>query len=247
MNNSPLTLDDNDKLLYKLVIQFLIFNQGSHKLLEPHLVQIGKCLKKGASLADLTRELEAISKTLRHISMQTRQEVRIDDSDNEAVPQNDYLLSHLDELFAEPNVPLRFHQQAGMLRQRACTALGGQTYKKVVDSAIALLLNIRDYAKTEQQGIDQFLDGLATELIEIEQQAEIAQQANLLSIDNRDILNSAIHRQLDNMRDSAESAQELSTLKDHTTEHLDRLMQKLMEHKHQEDERQQQSLQQIEA
>lgn len=246
MNNSSSTLDENDKLLYKLVIQFLIFNQGSHKLLEPHLAQIGKCLKKGASLNDLTRELESISKTLRHISKQAQSDVRIDDSDNAAAPQNDHLLNLLEELLAEPVVPLRFHQQAGVIRQRTRTSHNSQSYKKIVDSAISLLLNIRDYAKAEQQGVDQFLDGLASELTQIEQQAEIAQQANLLSIDNRDILNTAIHHQLDNIRDSTENAQELSTLKNHTTEHLDRLMQKLLEHKHQEDERQHLALQQIE-
>lgn len=245
-NNSSPTLAENDKLLYKLVIQFLIFSQGSHKALEPHLLQIGKCLKSGASLNELTRELQAISKTLLHISKQTKQEVRVDDEDSSGVVQSDYLLSRLDELLTDPVVPLRLHQQTALLKQRTRTGFNGQSYKKIIDSAITLLLNIRDYANAEQQGLDTFLTGMAQELNQIERQAEMAGQANQLSIDNRDNLNTAIHRQVDSIRDTTRNAKELSALKDHTSEHLDLLMQQLIEHKQQEDQRQQQAREQIE-
>lgn len=246
-NNSSSTLAENDKLLYKLVIQFLIFSQGSHKALEPHLLQIGKCLKNGANLNELTRELQAISKTLLHISKQTPQEVRIDDTDSTEVLPSDYLLSRLDELLTEPLVPLRLHHQTTLLKQRTRTGFNGQSYKKIIDSAIALLLNIRDYANAEQQGLDTFLTGMTQELNLIERQAEMAGQANQQSIDNRDNLNTAIHRQVDSIRDTTRNAQELSALKDHTSEHLDLLMQQLIEHKQQEDERQQKTQEQIET
>lgn len=247
MDNSSSPLADNEKLLYKLVIQFLIFCQGSHKLLEPHLLQISKCLKNGASLNELSCELQAVSKTLRHISQQEKQNTGIDDGGASGGTPNDYLLSRLDEMLTEPPVPLRFLPQAEMLRQRTRNGVNQQSYKKVIDSAITLLLNIRDYAKTERQGIDHFLGGLSSELVEIEQHAEIAQQANLLSIDNRDTLNTAIHRQVDSIRASTRNARELNVLKDHTSEHLDLLMQQLIEHKQQEDERQLQAQQQIEV
>lgn len=247
MDNSSSTLAENDKLLYKLVIQFLIFSQGSHKALEPHLLQIGKCLKNGASLNELTRELQAISKTLLHISKQTPREVRIDDAENTEVVQGDYLLSRLDELLTDPQVPLRLHRQTTLLKQQTRTGFNGPSYKKIIDSAIALLLNIRDYAKVEQDGLDQFLVGMTRELNQIERQAEMAGQANQLSIDNRDNLNTAIHCQVASIRDSARNAQELSALKDNTGEHLDRLMQQLIEHKQREDERQQLAQEQIEV
>src|SRR5574343_602157 len=91
---------DQEKLLYKLVIQFLIFCQGSHKLLEPHLVQIGKRLKSGASLNDLTSELQSVSKTLLHISKQTESGKEEDNTSE----KNAYLLKRLDELLAKSYV-----------------------------------------------------------------------------------------------------------------------------------------------
>lgn len=247
MDYSALTPADNEKLLYKLVIQFLIFSQGTHKLLEPHLLQIGKRLRSGASLNELTAELQSISKTLLHISKQVQQDVKGDETDNAVASQNDYLLNRLDELLAESAVPRRFNQQISMLRQRTRSGLDEHSYKKVIDSAIALLLDIRDYAESEQQGLDRFLTGLSSELNLIERQAEIAGQANRQSIDNRDNLNTSIHRQVDSIKDATLNAQELSALKTHTSEHLDRLMLQLIEHKQQEDERQQLAQLQIET
>lgn len=246
MDNASSTPADNEKLLYKLVIQFLIFSQGSHKLLEPHLLQISSRVRSGANLSELTPELQSISQTLQHISKQAKPDTREEEAAS-AAAQNDYLLSRLDELLAGPAVPLRFQQQTEALRQRTRAGLNGQSYKNIIDSAIALLLDIRNYAETEQQGLDQFLTGLTSELNQIERQAEIAGLANRQSIDNRDHLNTAIHRQVDSIKDATLNAQELSSLKNHTSEHLDRLMLQLIEHKQQEDERQQMAQQQIEV
>ncbi len=236
---------ETEKFLYKLVIQLLIFSQGSHKLLEPHLLAIGARLRSGANLQDLLGELQAVSKTLLHISKQAKQNLETTESDS-VIGQNDYVIRRLDELLAEADVPLRFQQQSALLRQRVRTQHSEQSYKKVIDSAIALLLNIKDYGAAEQSGVDVFLEDLGVQLGTIEQQAETVGQGNRLSINNRDIFNNDIHRQVGYLKESTQSAEGLDDLKSHTNAHLDRLLEQLLEHKQIEDERQHEDQQKIE-
>ncbi|QPK62051.1 diguanylate cyclase [Methylomonas sp. LL1] len=240
MNNSSSV--EQEKLLYKLVIQFLIFCQGSHKLLEPHLLRIGKRLKTGASLSELAPELQAVSKTLLHISKQSEQNVGPEDSPQQ---QNDYLLQRIDELLLNTAVPMRFQQQKARLRQRVKANPDPQSLNKVIDSAVALLLDIKEYAVAEQKGIDGFLSNLTDQLGEIEQHAEIVGQSARLTLDHRDQLNAQINFELSNIKDSTHQAKELASLKNMTGEHLDRLMLQLVEQKQMEDERQRQAQQQI--
>ena len=232
---------DHEKLLYKLVIQFLIFCQGSHKLLEPHLVQIGKRLKAGASLNELTSELQGVSKTLLHISKQNEPS-KEEDSTSE---RNTYLLQRLDELLAKSYVPMRFQQQKSALRQKIKNSTGDHNFNNVIDSAIALLIDIKEYAASEQNHIEGFLAELTNQLGVIEQHAESVGQSNQLSMDNREALNSKISTELNGIRGSTDKADELTLLKNVTSEHLDLLMQQLIEHKQFEDDRQQQAQQQI--
>ncbi|MCK9605523.1 MAG: GGDEF domain-containing protein [Methylomonas sp.] len=241
MSTLPPPNPDQEKLLYKLVIQFLIFCQGSHKLLEPHLLQIGKRLKSGAVLTELAPELQAISKTLLHISKQTD----LDKKDKDADQQNNYLLQRIDELLANSDVPLRFQQQKTVLRQRVKSNVDDQTFNKVIDSAMALLVDIKDYAVSEQKDIGGFLTQLSTQLGELEQHVEIVGQSSQRSFDQRQNLDLEINQQLGDIKDNTHQADELTTLKTITGDHLDRLMMQLMEHKQQEGERQQQAQQQI--
>ena len=236
---------DNEKILYKLVIQFLVHSQGSHHLLDPHLVQIGKRLKGGATLHDLVPELHAISKTLLHISKQSKQEALPNCAEAESFPvQSDYVIQRIDELLTTVDVPLRFQQQKELLKQRVSVGLDGVSYKKAIDSAISLLLNIKDYVDSEQKGIDVFLSGLTEQLGQIEQQAEYVGQSNQQSIDNLDNLNTAITI-LDSLKDSCEEAEESEALKYVTDEQLEQLMLRLLKHQQLEEERQLQAQKQI--
>lgn len=232
---------DQDKLLYKLVIQFLIFCQGSHKLLEPHLLQIGKRIKAGAVLNDLTPELQAISKTLLHISKQGE----LISPELASFQQNEYLMQRIDELLDNSPVPMRFHQQKTALKRRVKASSSDKSFNKVIDSAIALLMDIKDYAVSEQKGIEGFLTNLAAQLNEIEQQAELVGSSNRLSMDHRQQLNLDMNRRVDSIKDCADQAEELTSLKTLTSEHLDRLMLQLLAHKQVEDERQQLAEQKI--
>ncbi|MGD0959840.1 MAG: GGDEF domain-containing protein [Methylomonas sp.] len=250
MESLPSTPSENEKLLYKLVIQFLIFSQGSHKQLEPHLLQIGKRLRNGANVGQLVPELHSISKTLAHISKHTKNSPQnppeTDKTEEECIP-TDYLIKRIDEILTDTNVSQRFSKKANTLKNSTRKALTAESYKNVIDTAINLLLEIRDYTETERQGLDEFLSGVQLGLNQMEQQVVLAGQANRLSIENRENLNSTMHFQLDSIKDATENAQELSALKIHTANHLDRLMQQLVDHKHKEDVRQWKAQEQIDA
>lgn len=238
MNKSILEQPDQEKLLYKLVIQFLIYCQGSHKSLDPYLLQIGKRLKSGSSLGELTPELLAISKTLLHISKQAEPL-----QPESKLQQHDYVLKRIDDLLLKTDVPLGLQQKKSALRQKFRAS--DQSFNGIIDAAIALLMDIKDHATVEQKGIDTFLSDLTGQIGEIEQHVEHVGQSARLSIDQRQHLNAEINQQVGDIKESTQQAEELAVLKKLTSEHLDRLMQQLLEHKQQEDERQQQAELQI--
>lgn len=239
-NLSP-TTPEQDKLLYKLVIQFLIFNQNSHKLLEPHLIQIGKRLKSGVSLHELTPELRAISKTLLHISKQNE----IPDSPEQLSEHTNYLLQRIDELLTKNPVPLRFQRKRAALSMRVKSSNAEQNLNQVIDSAIALLLDIKEYASIEQNDIDSFLSDLSDQLTTIEQHAEQTGQFNQMTFNQRQHLDSEISQHLNTIKGYTHEAEELASLKTTTSLIVDRLMEQLLEHKQREHERQLESQQQI--
>lgn len=240
--NKPLSAQpEQEKLLYKLIIQFLIYCQGTNPLLEPHLLQVGKRLKTGASMSELTLELQAMSKTLLHIAKQTEQTP----IEKNTLPQHDYLLKCIDDLLQKTDVPTSFQQKKAALQQTIKTDADRKSVKKVIDTAIALLLDIKNYTISEQNNIDDFLLDISNQLGQIEQHAEQVGESARLSMGHRQQLNADINLQVDSIKDSTHQAQELTTLKTMTSERLDRLMQQLIEHKISEDERQKQAEQQI--
>lgn len=241
MNKTLSAQPEHEKLLYKLVIQFLIFCQGSNALLDPHLQQVGKRLKAGASMGELTSELQAMSKTLLHISKQTAK----NPSQTNLVQPHDYMLLCMDELLEKVDLPRSFQQKKATLQQRIKTNPDKQSFNIVIDTAVALLLDIKGQALSEQNSIDEFLLDMSSQLGQIEQHAEHVGESTRLSIGHRQQLNEDINLQVDSIKDSTHQVQELATLKTMTSDHLDRLMQHLVEHKISEDERQKQAEQQI--
>jgi len=232
---------EQEKLLYKLIIQFLIFNQNSHKLLEPHLKHIGKRLKSGTSLLDLMPELQAISKTLLHISRQTKA-LKASEPLSE---ENAYLLQRIDDLLADSAVPLRFQRRKEALRLRVKNNSDEQNFNQVIDTTIGLLLDIKNYAGAEQIEIDNFLNNLNERLLTIEEHAEQTEHANRLTFDQRQHIDSEINQSLNTLKDDIHKAEELTSLKTKTSLQLDHLMKQLLEHKQREQERQLETQHQI--
>lgn len=240
--NKPLSAEhEHEKLLYKLIIQFLIYCQGTNPVLDPYLLQVGKRLKTGASMMELVPELQAMSKTLLHISKQTKQRP----DEQHSFEQHDYLLKCIDDLLQKTDVPISFQQKKAALRQTIKSNANEQSFNKVIDTAISLLLDIKEHTLSEQNSIDGFLLDMSNQLGQIEQHAEQVGQSTQLSIDHRQQLNANINLQVDSIKDSTHQAQELETLKTMTSVHLDQLMQQLIDHKILEDERQKQAEQQI--
>ena len=132
-----------------------------------------------------------------------------------------------------------------LLGQRIKAKHTDEAFNKIIDSAIALLLNIKDYAVSEQDDIDSFLSCLTRELGEIGQEAEQVGSSTRLTNDDRQKLNSEICLQLESIKDNTNQAEELTSLKNLTSEQLDRLILQLVSHRRLEEDRQRQAEQQI--
>jgi diguanylate cyclase len=228
--------DSSDKLLYKLVLQFAIYCQGMSKQLDPHLASITESLKKGINCLDLKQDLNALSKTLLHLSTSESHE------ENEPNPASDlsqqYFINRLNKLLSDTEAPLKFQNQCAILQQRSKVTLDDQSYKKVVDSAMSLLINIKNNAIHEKQGIESFLVVITSQLNALDNHATHVSKSNEQSIENRNNLNSAIGQQVENMQHSTTNATELASLQININQYLQELSSHLNKHKEDEDSRQ---------
>ena len=134
---NPNHKNESDKLLYKLILQFSIYSRGSNTLLDPHLLNICKNIKQGINYHKLTPDLQALSKTLAHIS---HPQNKADDTPHlSEQEQQKYFINRLNKLLNETNIPLKFQNQCAILKQRSKGDLNDNAYKKVIDSALSLL------------------------------------------------------------------------------------------------------------
>jgi len=227
---------ESERLLYKLILQFSIYTRGSNTLLDPHLLNISKNLKQGINYQQLNPDLQALSKTLAHIS---RSENKVADAPHlSGLSQQKYFISRLNKLLVETDIPLKFQNQCALLKQRSKGNLDETAYKKVVDSALSLLLNIKDHAINEQQDIESFLSDISIQLNSLEEQTEYAKNSNDQAIENRGNLSQVIDLQVDNIKHSTAEAKELTTLQQNINQYLLELSSQLHKHKETEDSRQ---------
>ena len=133
---------ESEKLLYKLILQFSIYTRGSSSLLDPHLLNICKNIKQGISYHKLNPDLLILSKTLAHISRPENQADNAPHSPDKT--QQQYFIIQLNKLLDETEIPLKFQNQCALLKKRSKGDLDEKAYKKVVDSVLSLILNIKD-------------------------------------------------------------------------------------------------------
>ncbi len=69
--------------------------------------------------------------------------------------------------FNNTNVPIKFQSQCSQLKQRCRDGLDDLAFREIIDSALSLLLEIKNYSISEQQSLEAFL-------------AEIPQRLNVL-------------------------------------------------------------------
>ena len=229
---------ESERLLYKLIFQLAIHSRGSNPLLDPHLLNISKKLKQGASYSEFNPDLQKLSKTLAKIS---HPENKVDDESSPLQldqTQQKYFINRLNKLLVETDIPLKFQNQCAQLKQRSKGDLNEKSYKQIVDSALSLLLNIKEHAINEQQDIESFLSEISIQLIDLEEDTLDAKYSNDLSIENRGNLSQVIELQVDNIKHSTDEAKELSTLQQYINQQLQELTFRIQKHKETEDIRQ---------
>lgn len=222
---------DNEKLLYKLILQFAFYTQGTSNRLDPHLLNISKNLKKGLDYHQLTPELISLSKTLAQISI-------TDDNELSRQQQQKYFISKINDLLDNTNVPIKFQSQCSQIKQQCKTEFDDLSFRQIIDSALSLLLEIKDFSISEQQGIEAFLAELPRRLNTLQQYNQLASKSNKLSIENRGELSNKIDQQVDNIKNSTAEAKEISSLQQNINYFLEELSSQLHNHKEVEDSRQ---------
>ncbi len=235
---------ESEKLLYKLILQFAIYTHGSNSSLDPHLLNLSKDLKQGVSFHELSPELLALSKTLAYISPPEKKD---DDAPHHSdQTQQKYFIGQLNKLLVKTNIPLKFHNQYTQFKRRSKGELkNDNTYKKVVDLALSLLLNVIVHAKNEQQDVESYLNDILIQLNRLAEQTLYIKNSNDQSIEHRGNLSHDIDLKLDHIKHSTAQAKELATLQQNINQHLNELSSQLHKQKESEDIRQQNTQNQL--
>lgn len=227
---------DSEKLLYKLILQFSIFTCGLNKKLDPYLLKISKSLKQGKSFQELSSDLQAISNTLTHLSISASQPSNDKNSTPILLLLKEFI-DRLNKLLAETDIPLKFKRKYDLLTQKSKKDLDEKDCKKVIDLALALLIDIKDYALSEQQSLENFLTNMSSQFNKLEGHAQNFSKSNELSIVNRETLKDAINIEVENLQQSTDHAENLSSLKENITLHLKELTSQLQKHQNSEVDR----------
>ncbi len=219
----------DDKLLHRLILQFLIYTQGRSKTLDPYILNIRQQLKKGISIQTLNQELLQISKSIDHILKQEKK------NDSAAELTKDQCVSQLNELLNGINVPFKFQSHSKLIQQKLKNNLDDNAFENILGSAVSLILDINNHVKTEQQDTEKFLEVISNQLSLMEQQTKTASESSQKTFNDHQALNAVIHEQIDNIKTSASNALELGSLQKNITLHLQELTTQLSIHKQEED------------
>jgi diguanylate cyclase len=124
------------------------------------------------------------------------------------------------------------------LKQRSKRQLDDKAYTTIVDSALSLLLNIKNHAINEQQTVEAFLAEISKQLALLEEHTTHASKSNEQSLENRANLSKQIDLQVDDIIETSSNEHELSSLQKYINQHLKDLNVHLHQHKETEDSRQ---------
>jgi len=232
-----------EKLLYKLVFQFSIYTLGSNKQLEPHLIQLNKSLKHGVNYQQLVPELISLSKTLAHLS---KQESQRESSHNIPGQHHEYLIGRVNELLAKTDIPPKFKKQYKVFQLKRQSAFDEKSVKSIIDLGLSLLFKIKEHAISEQKAIEEFLTDFSKQFILLGEQSQEVSQSNETVRENSLNLRKIIDSQVDNIKNSSDNADELSSLQQNITQHLQELITQCQKHQAVEDYQYDESKQQFE-
>lgn len=231
----------DDKLLYRLIVQFLIFSQGKSPELDPHIDTIRKKLKQGSSINMLNTDLLRMSKAIDEILSNPNNTTVLDAS----LLSKEHCIRRLEELLTGIDIPSKFQAHCKAVRKRLNSCDDDETFASLLDSAVSLIIGINKHVQNEQQETEEFLEDISKRLSQLDRQTRLASESNRASYSDRATLNDAIHTQIDHIKTTASSALELSVLQQNIMSHLQELTTKLQHYKQGEDKRLRESQQQL--
>jgi diguanylate cyclase len=152
-------------------------------------------------------------------------------------------LLHLLESIEIPGI---FDEQAQIVKQLLMSHQPAPTYEQVLDKSINLLLEIKRYIHSEQQGIDKFLAHITEQLTELGLAVTGASSAAKESALIRNRLNLSVSEQMNELRITSSSATKLEPLKTVINQRLETITKEIYEHNQEETVQRQKTQQQLE-
>ncbi len=213
----------------------MIFSQGKNAQIDPYITDIRQKLKQGSSLGSLNKDLTNLSQSIDEL-------LKSNSSTENSLPSaplsgNALCINLLEELLNGINIPTKFQSNYHVIRQKLKKALDADNADSAINSAASLILSINNHIQSEQLETEKFLEDISSQLNQLDQQTNIAKESSLASYSDRETLDAAIHFQIDNIKNSASTALELSALQRNVSQYLQELTSELHKYKRDEDHR----------
>ena len=231
----------DDKLLYRLIVQLLIFSQGQRPELDPYIDTIRLKLKQGSSIKTLNSDLLNLSQAFDEMLSQGGEKKGVLTSDH----RKERYVKSLEDLLAGINVPIKFQSHCNSIREKLNQTVDDKTFDSILTAIVSLLTDINKHEQVEQHAIEVFLEDISSQLHRLDEQMRLSSESNRAAYSERETFNETICTDIDNIQISTSSALELNELQKHITLHLHELTGKLQSFKEDEHSRLQKSLRQL--
>lgn len=169
-------------------------------------------------------------------------------TDSDPDNQKNIFHSRLIHLLDAINVPAKFHAQWLVLRQLCDNEnISIAMLNEIIDKAVVLFSSIKANALLEQHNFDNFLFSIMQSIANIEETAQQVTVENQISMDNRHNFSEAMNTQVELIKSTTNEASELAMLQKNINQSLDQLRSQIHDHQEEEDLRQVQLQQQLNA
>ncbi len=242
----------DQKLLYKLIVQFMSFVKGQNKTLDSYIVGISQKLKHASSMDALQADLAALSKALEHSLQLKKENIKTDpESDEEACSdEKNYstlCVKQLKTLLGCIEIPSKFQSEAEDIQSKLARSLNGEVFDNLISSSVSLILEVNQYFLSEQHNTEKFLDNISTQLNLLDVMTQQASLSTQESHSSHIQLNELISNQIENIRASTASAFDLNILQKNISVHLQELTINLQSHQQNADSKLVETQQQLTA
>jgi diguanylate cyclase len=160
-----------------------------------------------------------------------------DDATSTSQINTDIVSQQLLHLLAGTKIPEIYVDQVNHLKHQFQTELGPEAFKSVLEKSVALLLNIKQHASSEQQEFEEFLASITQQLAELGTQASSASAVSQENALTRNKLDQSVSRQMKDLQLSSENVTSLASLKQLITTSLEDIARQMNEHQQEEDDK----------